>query len=381
VKCRWRGSEGTGALRGPASPPGRGAAGPLAGEGMASRGWAPGPLSKSPPPSVVAATSEGAPSAPKHVPVSIFGKQLSTGLITVRIPSASAPAADWKPKAFRPRTTAPSARRYCLLAVVTGIFFLGLGLGLGLGAHRPSSIVAAPPTAPTPSPSIAPTASVTPAPTPSASSLPTLSTFPVQNRVIGVNEEVSALTTVNGSLFMGGSFTTLGDGTTVANGVASWDGTTWTTLQSGSGNGVGGIVYALASFNGLLFVGGDFTTLGDGATTANHVASWDGTTWTTLQSGSRNGVGGPVHALASFNGLLFVGGSFVTLGDGATAADHVASWDGTTFSPGVSGRRLTGAVSSLTVFENRLVVGGAFTTLASPVGEAIPANFLASLVS
>lgn len=74
------------------------------------------------------------------------------------------------------------------------------------------------------------------------------------------------------NVYAGGSFNTAGDSS--ANYIAKWDGTTWSTL----GSGMNGFVTALAvAGNGDLYAGGNFTTAG--GVSANRVAKWDGSTW------------------------------------------------------------------------------------------------------
>ena len=175
----------------------------------------------------------------------------------------------------------------------------------------------------------------------------------------------------NNNVYVGGAFTTLGDGTTTANRIAKWDGINWSALTSSGGiNGLGNAVLAIAiDDNNHLYVGGVFTTLGDGTTTVNRIAKWDGTNWTTLtSSGGINGVGSSVNVLKiDGNDNVYVGGQFTTLGDGTTTANRMAKWDGTdwsalTSSSGING--IDGNVLSIVVDKNNhLYVGGQFTTL------------------
>jgi trimeric autotransporter adhesin len=181
----------------------------------------------------------------------------------------------------------------------------------------------------------------------------------------GIGGQVVALAVFGGKLYVGGFFTTLGDGTS-AKYIAAWDGSAWSTLPIGSSNGVGGTVSALAVFGGKLYVGGQFTALGDGTTSANRIAAWDGSSWSALPIGSSNGVVALVNALSVFGGKLYVGGTFTTLGDGTTSANRIAAWDGSAWSalPIDSSNGVgSGTVSALSVFSGKLYVGGVFTTL------------------
>ena len=57
------------------------------------------------------------------------------------------------------------------------------------------------------------------------------------------------------------------------NGVAKWDGTTWSAL----GDGFNSTVYGVGVYNGELFAGGDFTQ--SGTQTLKRIAKWNGTDW------------------------------------------------------------------------------------------------------
>ncbi len=120
----------------------------------------------------------------------------------------------------------------------------------------------------------------------------------------------------SGNLYIGGNFTVAGD--TTANGIAKWNGTSWSALGSGLLNGV---VHALALSGSDLYAGGGFTTAGGVATT--NIARWDGTNWSSLGSG----LNGVVNALALSGGDLYAGGVFTTAG--SVAANNIAKWDGT----------------------------------------------------
>ena len=67
-------------------------------------------------------------------------------------------------------------------------------------------------------------------------------------------------------------------------------------------------VYATTIYNGNLIVGGKFTSAG--GVSANHIASWDGASWSPLGEG----VNGKVNALIVYNGNLVVAGEFTSAG-------------------------------------------------------------------
>ena len=177
----------------------------------------------------------------------------------------------------------------------------------------------------------------------------------------GVNSPVRALAVAgNGEVYVGGQFTQAGGAT--ASRVARWNGTAWSTLGTGTTNGVNGYVTALTiASTGDLYAGGDFTQAG--GTVANKVAKWNGTAWSSLGTGTANGLGSVVYALAlAPNGDVYVGGYFTQAG--GTAANYVTRWNGTAWSSLGTGTAngVNGSVQALAVASNGDVyVGGHFT--------------------
>ena len=152
----------------------------------------------------------------------------------------------------------------------------------------------------------------------------------------------------NGDLYAGGSFTSAG-GITVNN-IARWNGIVWSSVGASNAININSQVFALAvAPNGNLYVGGDFIQVG--SSSANRVAKWDGTTWSALGTGPINGVDGVVSALTvAPNGDLYVGGNFTQAG--GVAANNVAKWNGTVWSALGAGTAngLIGGASHYTVF-------------------------------
>lgn len=182
----------------------------------------------------------------------------------------------------------------------------------------------------------------------------------------GANGKVNVMLSVdldgagpnNPVLIIGGEFTSVGG--VSANHVAIWNGTSWSSLPHGSGNGVDGIVHALAMFDDddggpnppALFIGGNFTS--GGGVTANNIVKWDGVNWSSL--GSPEGVNGPVNALRVFDAdgagpgspRLIAGGEFATTSGGATV-NRIASWNGTSWS--ALGQGVNSSVFTLEVID------------------------------
>jgi hypothetical protein len=103
-------------------------------------------------------------------------------------------------------------------------------------------------------------------------------------------------------VYVGGDFTTAGGAT--ANYVAVWNGSTWSSLGSGTDWRVNTLIISGTQ----LYVGGEFSTAGGNS--ASYIARWDGSTWHALGSG----VGDYVYALTVYEGDLIVGGEFNTSG-------------------------------------------------------------------
>jgi hypothetical protein len=128
--------------------------------------------------------------------------------------------------------------------------------------------------------------------------------------------EVHALAVSGSDLYAGGGFTTAGG--SAANGIAKWDGSSWSAL----GSGMNGTVRALAVSGSDLYAGGYFTTAGGSA--ANRIAKWNGSSWTALGSGMGSGrvYSTPtpaVIALAVLGSDLYAAGEFTTAGGKVSA--------------------------------------------------------------
>lgn len=178
------------------------------------------------------------------------------------------------------------------------------------------------------------------------------------------------------ALYVAGNFSTAGG--SPANRVARWNGSSWSAV----GTGLNAPVRALAVFDEdgpvgnppRLFAGGDFSS---STGNPNRVARWDGTSWTALGTGAD----GSVNALATFDdgtgASLYAGGAFSTAG--GSSANNIARWNGTGWSPlgsaGSNGANNT--VLALTVFDDdgsgpgtaALYVGGNFSSVSDAGGS------------
>jgi hypothetical protein len=142
-------------------------------------------------------------------------------------------------------------------------------------------------------------------------------------------------------------------------GIKAWNDTTWSALGAGLGKaGVGsGTAWAIAEHSGSLIVGGEFD-LADSVSISN-VASWNGSGWDSLGSGTN----GAVYALAVDidSGDLFAAGSFDSV---AGEPARIARWDGSAWYGVDFPCDLSPSVFSITslLFRNgELLIGGTFT--------------------
>jgi len=115
----------------------------------------------------------------------------------------------------------------------------------------------------------------------------------------------------SGNIYIGGDFTGVGE--VIANHIAKWDGSSWSAL----GSGVVGSVNALAVSGTNLYVGGRFTSA-DGIAATN-IVKWDGNTWSALGSGIGGASYPAVGALAVWGSDLYAVGTFTTAGGKASA--------------------------------------------------------------
>ena len=183
----------------------------------------------------------------------------------------------------------------------------------------------------------------------------------------GLNGDVRALVVHDDgsgpALFVGGAFTTAGGAP--ASRIAKWNGTTWATLGSGMG-GIAGSVLALAVYDDgggpALYAGGFFDSAG--GVPASRIARWDGASWSALGSRVRGGFVSGVGVFEEGSGpALFAAASIAIAG--GVSVNHVARWNGTSWSAVGSGFFLNNTVYALAVYDDgsgaALYVGGAFT--------------------
>jgi trimeric autotransporter adhesin len=162
-------------------------------------------------------------------------------------------------------------------------------------------------------------------------------------------------------LYVGGSFEFLGSVSgPLANGIAMYDGRTWSALDGGMVMYDGSIteVRCLEAFDSgsgpRLHAGGMFDRAGGAS--IKGIAQWTGNDWVQMS----DGISGSVKALRAHDDgsgpCLYATGTFK--GAGFTPARGIARWNGATWS--ALGAGITGVGKVLTSFQGALVVGGTF---------------------
>jgi hypothetical protein len=169
-------------------------------------------------------------------------------------------------------------------------------------------------------------------------------------------------------------------GVGVSGGVWSWEltgsvskrnGTAWEALSGVGAESIAGLdgsVWALATDGSNVYAGGEFARAGTVA--ANRIAMWNGSAWSPIGSGllGTSGIWGSVRCLL-WNGTdLYAAGNFATAG-GSPAA-NIAKWNGSVWNPLGSGVNAT--VLALAWDGANLYAGGGFT-----MAGGAPANRIA----
>jgi trimeric autotransporter adhesin len=177
---------------------------------------------------------------------------------------------------------------------------------------------------------------------------------------------VYALASYNGALVIGGSFNQAG--AVATQNIAQWRDGQFEPLVAGANNGVADAnqvvasVSALAVFQNKLFLGGQFQSAGGNA--AENIAVYDGTNYRAISAGGANGVIGKLYP--DGNRLLLTGG-FSFIGD--SAIPQAASWNGTRYQPALpllsASEGPDNVVTKLTTSVNGLLAIGRFRTMAN----------------
>ena len=170
----------------------------------------------------------------------------------------------------------------------------------------------------------------------------------------GLNSTVNAIAISGSNVYIGGAFfSPIGNS---SHRIAVWNSgtSTWSTL----GSGVSGIVRAIKTNGADIYVGGDFTNAG-GVAGTNHIARWNGTTWSALGTGIA-ATFNTVYTIDVFGTDVYIGGNFNDAG-GNVNADRIAQWDGTSWNEFVTLMN-TGSVYAIKITSNDMFIAGNFTS-------------------
>ena len=175
---------------------------------------------------------------------------------------------------------------------------------------------------------------------------------------------VIALTAVGSTLYAGGQFINLG-GNAAIDHIGAYDGS-WHAMGTGPSPGGGSIdsfVRALASDGTNVYVGSDSLDIGNVAA-ADHVARWNGSSWSAMGSSYFSTLT-TIYALATSGPLVFAGGNFQNA-SGDPMADEIAYWDGAAWhhlgSDGAGNGPYIGDTNALATLGARVFSGGGFTS-------------------
>lgn len=171
---------------------------------------------------------------------------------------------------------------------------------------------------------------------------------------LGTNGKVNCIVIApNGDVVVGGDFSQI-DGQTISN-IAAWNGTSWDGLNGGTNGPVAKIGI---DSNGNVFIGGAFETAG--GITVNNIAIWNGNEWTGLTDTGTGitGTNNEIRAIAfDENNIMYVGGNFDTAG--GNSAPRIATWNGSNW--GTLGTGTSGFVQAIAITALSIYAGGNFS--------------------
>lgn len=180
----------------------------------------------------------------------------------------------------------------------------------------------------------------------------------------GVNNDIYSLAEAEGELHAGGSFEVKAG--EVVHNLFKWNGKRW----AGEGD-FDGTVAALSSYNGKLVVAGPFGKANDEP--ISFVSVYSDKMWQMFGTGLGSHTPQKhVSALVTSGSLLYAAGEFKSyLNDDHRETNSIAQWDGSKWSN--LGKGLKGDAYSLVIYNGELFVGGSFKS----VGGDLPANGIA----
>jgi hypothetical protein len=157
----------------------------------------------------------------------------------------------------------------------------------------------------------------------------------------GLNGVVHAIINHNNNVLVGGTFNNAGG--SLANNLAEWNGSSWSTFSSGAGGSYSG-VWALAVYNGNIYAGGsDFNN----SSPYENLIEWNGSSWVVPGSGMTGA--NTIYALCVFNNILYSTSLYIPFG---------AEWNGSTWTSIPGG--LASGIACFINYNNNLIAGGNF---------------------
>jgi hypothetical protein len=180
---------------------------------------------------------------------------------------------------------------------------------------------------------------------------------------------VYALTVSGGTVYAGGGFLSIGGQTRymiAALDATTGDATAWNSYPNST-------VYALAVSGGTVYVGGLFDRISDTpglvGQARKHIAALDATTGElTAWDPSANGL---VYSLAASGGTVYAGGTFTSIG--GQARKRIAALDATTGAATAWDPNANNTVYALAVSEGTVYAGGTFTSVGGRARKYIAA--------
>lgn len=158
-----------------------------------------------------------------------------------------------------------------------------------------------------------------------------------------------------GNLYAVGNFPTM-NGITV-NGIAKYNGTTWSALGSGAANVTSDYPFAVKVIGNSVYVGGNMTNVG--GYIANGFAKWNGSTWS-IPNTAGYAIGGSVSMTAINNDLYLSANSSYQGGLWQTA---VFKYNGSAFTR--LGNYFDSPINDITNYNNNIYIGGTFMNCGS----------------
>lgn len=174
--------------------------------------------------------------------------------------------------------------------------------------------------------------------------------------------------TYNNKLYVCGNFKKAGG--QIVNGIASWDGTSWSPV----GTGFNSVVYAIGVYNNQLYAGGDFTGPSTNLYPLDAIAVWNGTNWLSPGFGfnyTLTSMYNFVHSIEPINNKLYISGGFnrcVTTGTASTTytVGSIIEYDGTSINNLAMGAN--NDVEAIIWWQNKLTIGGFFSSVGNGTG-------------